>query len=603
MKKNLRFRLMELASVPIITIGILVFLLVNYIISKNIEQEFKAKLDISADYLTQEMESIIENEKDKLTVIASDRDLNMMLKYGVKVTSSADYLVDGFEKDKNAYKVYYKIIEKNIDYLTLLNILKKTLYKEPRMSEISLEIFDKNGKKVISSYGQYLSEEYSPENESVGTVLNKDSVFAKKSTISDVVEYDGRFYFKVGVPVPERTIGATPEGAIVLTYPIDSMIVEKMKKLVGSDIVILTQDMRVVEKTYYEEDADFLKIGKSISTGEKVTIEKDGKTFMVKAVPLIGAKGKTVGYIAMLKDKSEIDAIKKFSFFIIFAVVIFMIIITFFIVLYESSKIAKPINKFLDHIENIKDGNYAKLEDIKLIPEIDRIRESFNSMVEKTHKSMEEIKKRDDTLIMMNQELLAIIKEKDRMYKLSITDGLTSVYNHKYFQELLAAEVERSLKYRIPISLVMIDIDFFKNINDSFGHQKGDEILQKVAEKIKYFIREGDTIARYGGEEFVLILPNTDQNGGFIFAERLRKMIEDSEFEGRKITISCGTVSYPYDFDEEESETLKSSSEIKNELIKKADTALYFSKNSGRNKTTKFEKYLEIKKSVMSERN
>ena len=80
-------------------------------------------------------------------------------------------------------------------------------------------------------------------------------------------------------------------------------------------------------------------------------------------------------------------------------------------------------------------------------------------------------------------------------------------------------------------------------------------------------------------------------------------MIEDSEFEGRKITISCGTVSYPYDFDEEESETLKSSSEIKNELIKKADTALYFSKNSGRNKTTKFEKYLEIKKSVMSERN
>jgi hypothetical protein len=100
MKKNLRFRLMELASVPIITIGILVFLLVNYIISKNIEQEFNAKLDISADYLTQEMESIIENEKDKLTVIASDRDLNMMLKYGVKVTSSADYLVDGFEKEK-----------------------------------------------------------------------------------------------------------------------------------------------------------------------------------------------------------------------------------------------------------------------------------------------------------------------------------------------------------------------------------------------------------------------------------------------------------------------------------------------------------------------
>lgn len=161
------------------------------------------------------------------------------------------------------------------------------------------------------------------------------------------------------------------------------------------------------------------------------------------------------------------------------------------------------------------------------------------------------------------------------LLKEAITDGLTDLYDHKYFIMRLEEEVERSKRYKRPLSLLMIDIDHFKVYNDTFGHPAGDEILQGLSNTLKQFSRRVDTVARYGGEEFVIILPETVKDGALIMADRLRKYVEEMKVkEGKGITISIGIGFFD-----------GSIAEFKKEyLIKMADEALYRAKTKGRNR-------------------
>lgn len=175
------------------------------------------------------------------------------------------------------------------------------------------------------------------------------------------------------------------------------------------------------------------------------------------------------------------------------------------------------------------------------------------------------------------KELQEEIKQKNIILEtLAITDGLTGAYNHRYFYKRLVEEFERAKRYRIPLSLIMIDIDFFKKINDTYGHLVGDSVLVDLANLLKINIRKHDIFARYGGEEFAIILPHTNRDGAEKEAERIRKAVESHKFshinKAGEITISLGCVTYP-DVDVEKSE----------DLVKLADSALYNAKSSGRN--------------------
>lgn len=173
-----------------------------------------------------------------------------------------------------------------------------------------------------------------------------------------------------------------------------------------------------------------------------------------------------------------------------------------------------------------------------------------------------------------NQAAMAIANA--RLYELAITDGLTKLYIHRYFQARLEEEMNRARRYHAQLSLILFDIDHFKKFNDTYGHQQGDIVLIEVAKLIKHALRDNiDIPARYGGEEFAVILPETDSAGAQMVAERLRKNVENHDFPGQdsalKVTISLGIASYP---DHAASRPL---------LIKKADVALYHCKERGRN--------------------
>ncbi len=167
---------------------------------------------------------------------------------------------------------------------------------------------------------------------------------------------------------------------------------------------------------------------------------------------------------------------------------------------------------------------------------------------------------------------------KQESLRLSYTDDLTGIYNHRFFVEQLGREVERHRRYSTPLSLLMIDIDYFKHYNDTHGHLAGDEVLKVIAFLIKRGVRQTDIVARYGGEEFSAILTNTGRNGAFEIAERVRRNVADTRFPNendqpnKDLTVSVGVA------------TISSSISTLTDLIREADHALYRAKKAGRNR-------------------
>ena len=164
----------------------------------------------------------------------------------------------------------------------------------------------------------------------------------------------------------------------------------------------------------------------------------------------------------------------------------------------------------------------------------------------------------------------------DKAIMLSIIDGLTGAFNRRYLEDILKKDFDKFERYNHIFSIIMIDIDHFKKINDTFGHQAGDEVLKFLVNKIKESIRKSDIVARYGGEEFCIVLYETNKDNAIILAERLRNLIQNSEvmFQDKiiKFTISLGV------------STVNKTMKNYEELIRKADAALYRAKNSGRNR-------------------
>jgi len=156
----------------------------------------------------------------------------------------------------------------------------------------------------------------------------------------------------------------------------------------------------------------------------------------------------------------------------------------------------------------------------------------------------------------------------------AIRDGLTGLYNHKYFMLRLDEELQRAKRYSRPLSLLMIDIDYFKRYNDSYGHLAGDRVLADLGKILRRFSRKVDIVARYGGEEFAMLLPETRKAGAGILAERLRTYVEQRRTGLGIVTVSIGLGSFEG----------ANSNLSKEDFINVADTALYRAKESGRNR-------------------
>lgn len=220
-----------------------------------------------------------------------------------------------------------------------------------------------------------------------------------------------------------------------------------------------------------------------------------------------------------------------------------------------------PLNKLKTGVNEIGKGNLEHTINIHTGDEFQEVSEEFNKMGKRLWKRTKEVD--------------AITNE---LKELSIRDGLTGLFNHRYFYNKLTEELNRAKRYASNLSILMLDIDDFKHYNDTNGHPEGDELLKAIGVIIRGNLRDTDIACRYGGEEFAIILPETEKESAVTFAERLRYAISNHEFSGKEtqpggnITVTIGVCSYPDD-----------SLELR-DIVKKADAALYRAKREGKNR-------------------
>jgi two-component system, cell cycle response regulator len=188
-------------------------------------------------------------------------------------------------------------------------------------------------------------------------------------------------------------------------------------------------------------------------------------------------------------------------------------------------------------------------------------------------RSMLRIKRLQDELEQKNQEL----------QQLSISDGLTGLFNHRHIRRLMKEEFERAKRTREPVAVAMLDLDHFKAVNDTYGHQAGDRVLQELADILRDTAREIDKLGRYGGEEFMVLLPDTGLNEATIFVERVRERVARQRFAADRVpdltmTLSAGVAAYP-----------PARAREPDALVHLADQALYAAKRRGRNRVVRFD--------------
>lgn len=222
----------------------------------------------------------------------------------------------------------------------------------------------------------------------------------------------------------------------------------------------------------------------------------------------------------------------------------------------------------------IEIARHKKIKSLICVPL--KIKEEVIGVISLANKFKEDIFMENDKMFLeMLSTPLAMAIENAQLYEMAITDELSSLYAYRYFKYILSYEFKRAKRYNLPLSLIFLDIDHFKNINDKFGHLAGDEVIKTISKILRDNVREIDIPCRYGGEEFAIILPQTNKDGAEQLAERIRKKIETKviSFDGSEFSVSA-------------SFGVADTSVSRNvdEFISLTDRALYKAKEGGRNK-------------------
>jgi len=249
------------------------------------------------------------------------------------------------------------------------------------------------------------------------------------------------------------------------------------------------------------------------------------------------------------------------------------VILLFSLIAYRiTAAIMQPIEALSEGAARISRGDVRhEIPTPKARDEIGLLTRTFNEMMHKLRRSQEEIEQDKLRLTEQNEELQ---RANEVLAQLSITDGLTKLHNHRFFQDHLTREIKRVSRTGEPLSMLLMDLDDFKRLNDRHGHAAGDEVLMNIAGQMNANVRETDLLARYGGEEFVILTPNTDLHGAVALAEKIRMSVEttsqiiDESMRPIRVTISCGVAQYDGD---------------RKRFFQAADRALYRAKAEGKN--------------------
>lgn len=294
-------------------------------------------------------------------------------------------------------------------------------------------------------------------------------------------------------------------------------------------------------------------------------------------IPAPDGKGTKVGTMELVVDRSVLRQEIMRSFFIVLTEVILLAVFIFAAVYTILRRdLERPMRQLADFVKNLQANKIATRLELDLgtrhvYNEIDLVVDGFRTMQDSLQKHIEH----QDALV--SERTMQLQLALNRLQKLSVTDVLTGCYNRLFFNERMPGEMHRAIRYERDLSVVFCDIDFFKSVNDRYGHAVGDEVLIVFVESLQRELRsEIDWLVRYGGEEFLIVLPETSLLAAIEVAERMRMNVERDlkiilpDGQHLKVTASFGVAERVPD------DTLET-------LVQRADQWLYFSKSLGRN--------------------
>ena len=426
----------------------------------------------------------------------------------------------------------------------LSRILSKTLYASS-ISDINVSFFDGNATPLSDVPGIENSFMDTGRENYIHYMISDENKFSSIEPLGVIALKDERLFLK-GI---DRVYSGEPKGVTVVTVELRDSILEKIKNSVNKEIVILAEDGVRLSTLDIDENA----FGNIFSTSESgniifKTLKINNREMGFSFYPIEDFDGKIIAYIGTGFDMNTVNDIFINNMIRFIPVIVIFSLVLFLILYAMLRQLLKPLSEIISITEKISNGNY-------------KIEYPSNKIIEFT-KILESIGEMSDAIEIRENKLIT----------LSSIDKLTQIYNRQKTEDLLRLEIKRSNRYNYSLSIIMLDIDKFKDVNDTYGHKVGDIILEEFANIFKKNIRTTDFIGRWGGEEFLIICPETNIEGAEALANNLRREIEEHKFPIIVWkTASFGVAAY---MPEEEI----------NSVMKRADDALYKAKEFGRNR-------------------
>lgn len=433
-----------------------------------------------------------------------------------------------------------------------------------------IEIFDKNQKRVAYSGGFGLDMERYLSSPNLSIISSAEML--KSSSI--YVLSDEVFAIKSAAPIVDMGTFEV-RGVTTATHPINNHTSRQLKNRTGADVILWKADGGLISHSFNDDNPAYnqeffssliLQFLASKEEGMRDLVSFGGQLMTSYFSPVTNANGETVavlmtGYDIDVMEQSRKDTQQAIMYG---AVVIF--VLATLVALLLSRTLTGPICRLTSMTNQAIDGNLDVHSGISRGDEIGILAKNFDEMIRIIRLHIQELDKKV-------QERTQELEEKNKeLEQLSITDRLTGLYNRRKLDEVMETEIHRAKRFKHLIGVIIVDVDHFKSVNDTHGHQAGDQVLIELAGILKEHTRETDTVGRWGGEEFLIICPETDLEGTAKLAELLRKKIKDYEFSVVKSkTASFGVTTYR-------------SEDTIHAMINRADEALYLAKENGRNR-------------------
>lgn len=558
-KISLKTTVLSIFFLITIIMGIIFIIQILYFAKKLSYESIDIKLQGLSSDINRSIKSMDKINENIITLLNNQKEPNLKLYKDILENNSDLYAVySGFKNNG-----FYELI--NLD---IHNTLREIYNAKSSDKWLFIKIDEKNSTlKNITLLNQKLEETKSYFEET--DYKSNTRPWYKKALLSNTIIKTDPYKFSnipsTGITYAKRVEkSSTVVGIDVLIYDIRKLF-EKHIRNSYSNAFLFDKSMNIISSL--KDNKNLEKFLSKIESKERLykptTVKIEGIKYVVQINPVNKNE-----YLAFFAQYEELISFYKTQIYEIMTIFLLSIILLIPLVIYLSRIIVRPIDILTNQSRKVEKREFKDIKIVKTsVLEVAELSNSMYTMSQAIHSYQNSLEKK------VMERTKQLKKKNEELLKLSVTDKLTNLYNRVKIDKVLEEQFQLAKRYKTPFSLILMDIDFFKKVNDNYGHKIGDDVLIETAKVLEHHIRKTDILGRWGGEEFMVITPHTTLEGAVSLAKELNKAVAKHQYSTyeKKVTISLGVCSFEEKFDIDK-------------MTIKADEALYRAKENGRDR-------------------